>query len=415
MTQGFGTEPRLVARVAPAAVRAGAAATEAGLLVAYMRDDGLFHWLVHLYAGGAAATLVAAGVAWRRRRPAGSVWVWVVAGHVAAAVPDALFAAGVAHERWMDVFVLHVSSHQVAGREITLLAAFLGALAAYVSVLDVLRRRYGSSALFVRTCGDGSPVVLIHGLGASSRYWAAVAERLRAARVVAPDLLGFGLSPKPPVEYRSADHVAALAGVVPDGSVLVGHSTGAIVAAAVAAAHPGKARALVLVGLPAFPDSPTARAELGRLGPLARWTVARRPLAWLLCQLMCTLRPLAVAVAPVLVRDVPPSVAADAARHRWRSFRGTLEHVVIDHPVLPDLVAAARPVVLVHGRGDRDAPLALVERLAAGLRDAGVPVEIVIVEGGHHLPVRRPDIVAAAVERAIQGGQDRVAVRAPAP
>lgn len=403
MTAGF-AEVRPVARVVAAAARASAAVTAVLLLVAYLREGALFHWQTHLYTGGGVALAGAAGAAWVRRRPVPSVWAWVVAGHAVAATPDVLFAAGAAHEPWMDVFVLHVSSHRVAGREVTLLVAFLAALAAYFVVLDVLRRRHGSTALFVRTSGDGVPVVLLHGLGASSRYWAGVVRRLPAVRIIAPDLLGFGRSPKPRDGYAASDHVAALARVVPEDAVVVGHSAGAIVAAALAAAHPRTARSLVLVGLPAFPDASTARLELGRVGPLARWSVTRPALAWLLCQLMCAVRPLALAAAPLLVRDVPRAVAADAARHRWRSFRGTLDGVVVGHRVLPDLVAAGRPVVFVHGRSDRDAPLHLVEELAAELRSRGVPAETLVVEGDHHLAVRRPDIVADAIDRALRQG-----------
>lgn len=408
MSEGF-DDVRPLRRLAAAALAAGAVVTEIVLLMAYRREDSLFHWQTHLYGGGAVALLAAAGVAWRRRRAVPALWAWVVAGHVVAALPDALFLAGMAHKRWMDVFVGHVSIHQVVGREMTLLAAFLGGLAAYFVVLDVLRRRYETDGLFVRTRGEGPPVVLLHGLGASSRYWAAVARRLAAVRVVAPDLLGFGLSPKPAGAYGASQHVAALAAVVPDGAVLVGHSTGAILAAALAAAKPGKARALVLVGLPAFPDAATARAELGRLGPLARWSVSRPWVAWVLCQLICGVRPLAVATAPLLLRDVPPSVAADGARHRWRSFRGTLEGVVVGHRVLPDLVAAGQPVVFVHGRADADAPIALVEDLAAALLRGGVPVERVFVDGGHHLPIHRPDVVAGVVEQARQAAAVDVA------
>ena len=56
------------------------------------------------------------------------------------------------------------------------------------------------------------PLVFLHALGASSRYFA---PRLGAlpgqARCVLPDLLGFGLSPKPPEgAYTVADHLAAL-------------------------------------------------------------------------------------------------------------------------------------------------------------------------------------------------------------
>src|SRR5215217_647908 len=44
-----------------------------------------------------------------------------------------------------------------------------------------------------------APVVLVHGLGLSSRYLAPLGRRLAALghRVLAPDLPGFGRSPKP--------------------------------------------------------------------------------------------------------------------------------------------------------------------------------------------------------------------------
>ncbi|MGI9609095.1 MAG: alpha/beta fold hydrolase, partial [Acidimicrobiia bacterium] len=44
--------------------------------------------------------------------------------------------------------------------------------------------------------GDGSPMVLVHGLGGSHLNWLHVAHRLAERhRVVAVDLAGFGLTP----------------------------------------------------------------------------------------------------------------------------------------------------------------------------------------------------------------------------
>ena len=127
------------ARRPPPMAALAAGAVEVALFEAYRREASLFHWFTHLYAGGAAAAVVGAAVAWRRRRPVGRLWVWVVVGHAIAAFPDVLFRAGVAHQRWMDVFVAHVSSHQIAGREATLLALFLATLALYGVVVDRLR------------------------------------------------------------------------------------------------------------------------------------------------------------------------------------------------------------------------------------------------------------------------------------
>ncbi len=49
--------------------------------------------------------------------------------------PDFVFAGGMAHERWMDLFLGHISTHFVPGRNLTWFVAFLVALAAYLAVL----------------------------------------------------------------------------------------------------------------------------------------------------------------------------------------------------------------------------------------------------------------------------------------
>jgi pimeloyl-ACP methyl ester carboxylesterase len=256
--------------------------------------------------------------------------------------------------------------------------------------------------LHVQRWGQGPPVVFLHGLGASGRYWERLVRASTGYAGVAPDLLGFGRSPSPAAaEYSVADHLAALFPMVPQGSVVVGHSTGAILAAALGARSPQHVRHLLLLGLPAFPDAPTARREVGRLGLLARLTVEGSPLAERLCDLMCRLRPLAIAAAPLLIRDLPPSIASDGARHTWPSYSRTLDHVVVNHRVLPDLVMGRRPTLLLHGRDDRTAPAPYVHQLVDEARRANCPVRLQVLDGDHHLAVRKPGDVATALHRAL--------------
>ncbi len=51
--------------------------------------------------------------------------------------------------------------------------------------------------------GGGTPLVLVHGLGARGEDWAAMIPSLAAQgfHVYVPDLLGYGRSPKPDVDY----------------------------------------------------------------------------------------------------------------------------------------------------------------------------------------------------------------------
>jgi pimeloyl-ACP methyl ester carboxylesterase len=111
--------------------------------------------------------------------------------------------------------------------------------------------------------GTGRTMVLVHGLGGSHANWAAVAPALAAhARVLAPDLAGFG---RTPLAGRSAEIQANHAlldrvlDTIADGPViLVGNSMGGLLAMLEAASHPDKVAALVLVG----PAQPRPRGAL---------------------------------------------------------------------------------------------------------------------------------------------------------
>lgn len=74
-----------------------------------------------------------------RGRPVVLPLVWLLAGHLVAMGPDLAFLAGVAHQRWMDVFLGHISSHFVPGRNWTWYGVFLASLGLYLVVLDSLR------------------------------------------------------------------------------------------------------------------------------------------------------------------------------------------------------------------------------------------------------------------------------------
>ncbi|MFP5369801.1 MAG: hypothetical protein ACLGI3_03515, partial [Actinomycetes bacterium] len=97
----------------------------------------------HFFVGAAAGLAVMLVAAWRRRRAVGWWPMWVVGGHVIALFPDVLFRLGIAHARWMDVFLGHVSTHVVPGRNLTWFLIFTAVLAAWLATVD----RLGSGEL----------------------------------------------------------------------------------------------------------------------------------------------------------------------------------------------------------------------------------------------------------------------------
>lgn len=100
--------------------------------------------------------------------------------------------------------------------------------------------------------GEGPPVVLIHGFGASAFHWRYnIPELSKRYKVYALDLLGFGWSEKAIIEYDSMvwmDQVVDfLKEVVKEPAVVVGNSLGGFTALAVAASLPEKITGAVLL------------------------------------------------------------------------------------------------------------------------------------------------------------------------
>ena len=115
--------------------------------------------------------------------------------------------------------------------------------------------------------GDGEPVVLIHGLTASARSLAALAEGLAPAhRVIAPDLRGRGRSDKPEHGYSYAHHTADLVALLDQLGIaraaVVGHSLGALIGVYLAAHQPARVSRLVLIDA-ATDTRPEVHAMLG--------------------------------------------------------------------------------------------------------------------------------------------------------
>ena len=258
--------------------------------------------------------------------------------------------------------------------------------------------------LAARRVGEvGVPVLLVHGLAASGQFWGARFDALgRTHRLVVPDLLGFGDSPKPPSGYGPAEHIEALlaclaeVGADDEPTVVVGHSMGALLAISLAASHPERVRAVVAFSAPLYHDRGEARARIRHLAPMARLVVLDTATARRACQWVCAHRQLAMRVAPLLRPDLPAPIAADGMRHTWDSYSQSLEQVILAADTRALFSELAVPVQLVAGGRDRIAPPALLEGFES-LPGVGTS----IWDGrGHDLPLECPDACVEAIEHA---------------
>ncbi len=112
-----------------------------------------------------------------------------------------------------------------------------------------------SSAFSVE--GEGPPLFLIHGIGASRHSWDGVVRRLRPHfRCISYDLRGHGLSPTPPPPYVLEDLVEDLEALRAELGIerahFAGHSLGGMIGPAYARRYPQRVRSLGLLSTAAF-------------------------------------------------------------------------------------------------------------------------------------------------------------------
>jgi pimeloyl-ACP methyl ester carboxylesterase len=250
-------------------------------------------------------------------------------------------------------------------------------------------RRPLGGRLYVERAGPltAPAMVYLSGITGTTTYWRE-AGVLRLAdegfRVLLVDPLGLGRSPWPDAEYTLEDHLAALdrtlafEGVRGD-VILVGHSFGALLAVEHGARHADSVRQAILFGTPIYRSEVEARQRIGEMSALAGLTARGSPMARLLCDLHTALPNATVRLAPLFRRDLPAAVVADGGLHSWKSFRGSLENVVIRHRIEPAVSTLGAGVTFVHGRLDGITALERVGEVAAA---SGASV---IVTGDSHV------------------------------
>ncbi|GAC1348706.1 MAG: hypothetical protein NVSMB27_17590 [Ktedonobacteraceae bacterium] len=243
-------------------------------------------------------------------------------------------------------------------------------------------------------------VVFLHGLGGSGRYWLSYLEGLAqssSCRVLAlaPDLLGFGASDKPPLAYTPLVQLSVLQAVLQDSQAMlpspsasqaqvyvVGHSMGGILALLLAAqliegnlrvqAEHVKLAGLVLLGTPyASPRHDMEREALR--SPLTRAMLSYAPVCWMVHYSLKALWPLVLfSLDRGRVKGgLPLPVVSDYMRHTCQSYTSNARHIVFQANLEPALAVLAcrgiAPGLLIYSRADREVPMSHGVELAQRL------------------------------------------------
>lgn len=107
----------------------------------------------------------------------------------------------------------------------------------------------GSKIHYIKE-GEGDPILFLHGVPASSYVWRNVIPHLAGLGCcIAPDLIGFGKSDKPAIEYTITDHIDYINKFIEtlklDKIIIVMHGWGSIIGFDYAMRHPDKCKGLV--------------------------------------------------------------------------------------------------------------------------------------------------------------------------
>ncbi|MEX2571557.1 MAG: alpha/beta fold hydrolase [Gemmatimonadota bacterium] len=243
--------------------------------------------------------------------------------------------------------------------------------------------RIGDHEIHALEFGAGEePIILIHGLSGSSRWWVRNIPALAAHwRILVPDLIGFGRSratgPLPDMPEIALLLLEWIDSMALRRVHLVGHSMGGQISIHLAVHSPERVASLILVDAAGIPRPMTPRSLFrfaAEAGPLWRWG------------------------DPAFL----PVIARDAWTAGPRVLLRAIRHIVRDdvRPLLPELRV---PTLIIWGERDTLVPLSDASefhRLIAGAR-------LAVLRGAAHNPmVDRP----AAFNRIVSAFLDGKAV-----
>lgn len=234
--------------------------------------------------------------------------------------------------------------------------------------------------------GSGPPLLLLHGFPLTRRLWRKQLELLQdTARVIAPDLRGFGETEATPGPYSmdllASDCFTLLDQLGVDGPVVVGGlSLGGYLALAFFRRYPERVAGLILAATRAGADGPEARANRDRNIALAQEKGAQAVAEGMLPRLL----------APRSYEALPDVV--DEARDIMRGASdtgvvGALQGMK-DRPDSTDLLPNIdRPVLILHGSEDQIIPPAEAEAMHGRLRRSYLKL---IPDAGHLPNLEQP-------------------------
>ncbi len=259
--------------------------------------------------------------------------------------------------------------------------------------------------VFYRREGTGVPMVFLHNGGTSHRTWEPLIERYAPDYdVIAPDMLGFGRSGHPKIDYSLDLYVEMLGALLDEldlGKVtLVGNCMGAATVLRYAAQHPERVQAVVAVNV--LTDRTAAGGALRPLLWISRRSRRAADALAALSARIPTPRPIAAASARRMLLTQPDRVSPELLDHLRDANRDPDQmRVLLSLAENAESFAGLErkpegvSVCVIWGKDNKVLKASDGAKLCAALEPDR---EVVIPDAGHLVILERPGEVAAAID-----------------
>lgn len=240
--------------------------------------------------------------------------------------------------------------------------------------------------------GSGPALVLLHGTGGDGfSHWGQLLRHFTPTHtVICPDYAGSGATTDAggPLQLDDlvAQVIAAADACGQESFALAGYSLGAVVAAALAARHPGRVRSLVLVA--GFAGGADSRSSL----QFGLWQTLIAHDTELMARFI-----LLTGCSPAWLMALPPTQCDKlvAAIVKYTNWEGMARQADLDArlDIRAELAQIVAPTRVIAGSHDQMVPMTLTRALADGITGAG----FVELDSGHMLPMEQPKALAQAI------------------
>lgn len=221
--------------------------------------------------------------------------------------------------------------------------------------------------LNMKRSGHGPTIVLVHGVAGSLSVWDPIIKDLeKNFDVVRMDLLGYGYSPKPRIEYTVDEHIESINLTLKKANVngpfnMVGLSLGSLLVLNYTIKYPEKVNKIVGIGSLFYKDKEQAK-QLISDNFWAKQAVGNKITSSIIVKTSWFIGLHSRSIRKLFMSELyTDEMARESLMNPFSVFRSTVHHCILDN-LMPDLIqkVSSKEILLIHGSKDMWSPISNV-------------------------------------------------------